>query len=111
MPRFQFSLRTLLIVVTLLAIPCAYVGEQYRIVAHRRATRERLARLGVQFQTDATFEIAVFGHGATVPWIRELLGDEAIERILVPLSLEGTEDDGEGRSQFPEARFGYVLNW
>ncbi len=33
----QFSLRTLMIVVTLLAVPCAYVGWQTRIVIDRKA--------------------------------------------------------------------------
>ncbi len=36
-PRFQFRLRTLLIVVALLAILCAYVAQQYRLVAARKA--------------------------------------------------------------------------
>ncbi len=34
--RFQFRLRTLLIVVTLLAIPFAYVGRQAEIVSERK---------------------------------------------------------------------------
>jgi hypothetical protein len=34
--RFQFSLRTLLIVVTMLAVPCAYVGWQAKIVREGR---------------------------------------------------------------------------
>ena len=33
LPRFQFRLRTLMIAVTLLAVPCAYVGWQAMIVA------------------------------------------------------------------------------
>ena len=33
--RFQFSLRTLLIVVTLLAIPIAYVGRQLNWISQR----------------------------------------------------------------------------
>ena len=33
---FQFSMRTLLIVVTLLAVACAYVGWQAKIVRERR---------------------------------------------------------------------------
>ena len=34
---YQFSLRTLLIVVTLLAVPCAYTGWQAKIVRDRKA--------------------------------------------------------------------------
>ncbi|HEV2972350.1 MAG TPA: hypothetical protein VGY55_20415 [Pirellulales bacterium] len=38
--RFQFHLRTLLIVVTLLTIPCAYIGAQAEIVRERKAMLE-----------------------------------------------------------------------
>jgi hypothetical protein len=41
-PRFQFSMRTLLIGVTLLAVPLGYVGWQVKIVRERKATFERL---------------------------------------------------------------------
>ena len=34
--RFQFRLRTLMIVVTLLAVPCAYIGWQAKIVRAQR---------------------------------------------------------------------------
>jgi hypothetical protein len=39
--RFQFSLRTLLIVVALLAMPLAYIGNKNRLVSHRKAIRAR----------------------------------------------------------------------
>jgi hypothetical protein len=44
--RFQFRLRTLLIGVTLLAIPCAYVGWQAKIVRARQAMAKRLSARG-----------------------------------------------------------------
>jgi hypothetical protein len=34
---YQFRLRTLLIAVALLAVPCSYIAGQYRIVGMRRA--------------------------------------------------------------------------
>jgi hypothetical protein len=37
---FQFSLRTLMIVITLLAVPLAYVGWQAKIVRERKAMLE-----------------------------------------------------------------------
>ncbi len=53
---FQFRLRTLLIAVTLLAIPCGFVGEQKAIVARRAVERHLLE------QSDAVFfEDGVFG--------------------------------------------------
>ena len=43
---YQYSLRTLLIVVTLLAIPCGYVGWQARAVAHRKAMLQKIIESG-----------------------------------------------------------------
>ena len=37
---YQFTQRTVLVGVALLAVPCAYVAHEYRIVAERRAWRE-----------------------------------------------------------------------
>src|ERR1700680_5163089 len=42
---FQFSLRTLLIGVTLLAVPCAYVGSHAKIIHRRKAMLNKLTRL------------------------------------------------------------------
>ena len=42
---FQFSLRTLMIAVTLLAVPCAYVGWQVKIVRDRKATVHEVAEM------------------------------------------------------------------
>jgi hypothetical protein len=36
--RLQFRLRTLMIVVTLLAVPCVYVGRQAKIVRESKAS-------------------------------------------------------------------------
>ncbi|HEV2972726.1 MAG TPA: hypothetical protein VGY55_22350 [Pirellulales bacterium] len=38
--RFQFSLRSLLVGVTLLAVPLGFVGRQIKIVREREAIRE-----------------------------------------------------------------------
>jgi hypothetical protein len=38
--RIQFRLRTLMVVVTLLAVPCGYVGWQAKIVRERKAVAE-----------------------------------------------------------------------
>jgi hypothetical protein len=40
--RFQFRLRTLMIVVTLLAVPLGYVGWQVKIVREWRAELSRV---------------------------------------------------------------------
>ncbi len=44
--RFQFRLRTLMIVVAVVAIPCAYVGWQAKIVRERRALLDSIKAAG-----------------------------------------------------------------
>ncbi len=100
--RFQFRLRTLMIVVTLLALPCGYVGWQAKIVRERKVLRETV--IG-SFVTAEDFSKMVQG-GAfkleTLPhvsWLRRLLGDEAI----VTISVFKVDDVDAVRVAFPEA--------
>jgi hypothetical protein len=98
MPRFQFSLRTLLIVVTLLAIPCWYMGSQYRIVAERRAVLAKVVKSGGGFYTDSG------NPTPTIPWIRSLLGDEGMSNIVyVCRAGREVHAENEIKKAFPEA--------
>src|SRR4051812_15210089 len=83
--RFQFRLQTLLIVVTLLAVPMAYVGWQAKIVTDRRHLRELIAGAG------GTVTVNLPAKSGTNPaplpqpnWLRSLLGDEPAGFIIVP---------------------------
>jgi hypothetical protein len=105
--RLQFRLRTLLIGVTLLAVPCAFVGWQAKIVRDRNEMREELESRGAIFLSDA---VPGQGHPELSPsWLRRLLGDEDVPYIWTPpherLDLEGVErfDLDEVRRVFPEA--------
>src|SRR5262245_49633013 len=88
-PRFQFSLRTLLIGVTLFAIPCWYVGRQYQIVRARKAWLAAHPRPRYIIYTRPK---------TTIPPIRRWLGD-AFEPLLYaePYEMEET------KKLFPEA--------
>jgi hypothetical protein len=82
---FQFSLRTLLIGVTLLAVACAYLAHQARIVNDRKAMMQTLAHEGGRVLSAA--ESAE--HMASQPeprlnWIRQLLGDEYVCGLYIP---------------------------
>ncbi len=96
---YQFSLRTLMIVVTLLAGACAYLGSQAKIVRDRRAMRYEINRTGdgayVQEPLDPDTP-------CKVPWIRSLLGDEAAEIIALPMKASKEFRD-HVRATFPEA--------
>ena len=87
---YQYSLRTVFIVITLLAIPCWYVGEQYRIVAHREEVRNTF--WGIPADSDAP----------QPNFIRRWFGDYSITKIFL---LEGTKptDIQKITDAFPEA--------
>jgi hypothetical protein len=78
---FQFSLRTLLIVVTLLAAPLGYVGWQAKIVRERRALLDSIKAAGGSDLTDVLHNSAI---PPPPPWLRRILGDQTVEVLLVP---------------------------
>ena len=102
--RFQYTLRTLFIVITLLAIPCGYVGYQLRFVAQRKALIEEIRKRG-----GAVLSVAVYPHPATedqaptVPWIRRLLGDEPYWEVAFAAPCSRSEL-AHAEEVFPEAR-------
>jgi hypothetical protein len=104
---FQFSLRTLMIAVTVLAVACGYVGWQVKIVRARKAFQERLELQGgwVYIGSDSgrfAWHPAPIG-SLELPWIRQRLGDEAAIVVYVPTGDEYNEDYAEASRLFPEA--------
>ena len=94
---FQFSLRTLLMGVTLFCIVAgAYVGWQAKIVRERRAELNRVvdARL---------VGIADNDEERVIPWIRRVLGDQRVESIKMLVGTDASEL-GRLRVLFPEAK-------
>ncbi len=82
--KLQFRLRTLMIVVTLLAVACGYVGWQAKIVRERKAMVERILQVEDGYLArDGPF--APIDHNESIPWIRRLLGDEAIVAVDLPV--------------------------
>jgi hypothetical protein len=100
--RFQFRLRTLMIVVTLIAVPCAYVGWQAKIVRDRKAW---LARQPIQRRIDGPKIIKELAQGdptRSPSKIRLWLGDKSVEYIGIPIS-SNPEELKLAASLFPEA--------
>jgi len=100
---FQFSLRSLLIFVTLLAVPMAHIGWQAEIARGRNDMREQLEGRGAIFLSDG---VPGLSHPELSPsWLRRLLGDEDVPYIWIPprerLDLEVHLE--EVRRVFPEA--------
>src|SRR5947209_6427236 len=70
--RFQFRLRTLMIAVTLLSIPCAYLGWQAAIVRHRAWV---LNNYNGSRKPPAVIPVDHWARQESLPWIRRVLGD------------------------------------
>jgi hypothetical protein len=88
--RFQFSLRTLMIAVTLLAVPFAYVGWQATIVRERKAWKDN-----PKFYVEMGQQVP-----SNLPWIRRLLGDSDCSWIIADDSVSDAELDA-CRAAFP----------
>jgi len=91
---YQFSLRTLLIVVTLLAVACGYVGWEAKVWRTRKAmVRESEELVVLMFPNEYEGEI---------PVVRRWLGDHAYTTIWI-----GAEESEEVFQRytdvFPEA--------
>jgi hypothetical protein len=80
---FQFKLRTLLIGMTLLAIPCGYVGQQKAIVMHRAAERQWLEQHGARFFVNGKIDILPDVPLHPSP-LRMMLGDCDVSFIRLP---------------------------
>ena len=101
--RFQFRLRTLMIGVTLLAVPCAYVGWQAKIVRHRRDLLKGLRDRSIRYELTTNYPQLT--DPPRIPLIREWLGDSAVWAIgYRPNSSPPNLD--ELRIYFPEAIIG-----
>jgi hypothetical protein len=96
---FQFSLRTLMIVVTLLAVVCGYVGWQAKIVRNRKLVMNWIATHNGETALNRKHSGAP-DYWPSIPWLRRLLGDRAIAGLNIgPLSAE---DEARIREAFPE---------
>ncbi len=95
---FQFSLRTLMIGVTLFCVVVGgYLGWQVKIVRERSAYRDRLAELGA-FIVDG--ESGLGRDSSQRPsWLRLLFGDHDVGYIWLP---DGREL-GHAKKMFPES--------
>jgi hypothetical protein len=120
---FQFSLRALLIGVTLLALPCGYVGWKAEIVRQRRSLLTLIVSSGGGYYTtegdQVYFPVGSLPKGGAYfpdPFIvladrhpnqepskiRRWLGDEYIDCIWIPKSVSSA-DASRIAGDFPEA--------
>lgn len=91
--KLQFRLRTLMITVTLLALPLGYVGWQAKIVRERKAFRD--SQSGKWSEGD--------GSNGGLSWLRRQLGDEPVAIVGLPID-SSKELRAQAAALFPEAR-------
>ncbi len=95
-PRLQFGLRTLLVVVTLAAFLCAYVGREAKWIADRREAKQgSVAALAV--------DEFVSLEPRSAPWPLAWLGEDGYAVIIVPMSAPNSKID-RLKELFPEAK-------
>jgi hypothetical protein len=106
--RFQYRLRTLMIGVTLLAVPLGYVGWQAKIVRERKLLADEYRRSpNCYISTETNVENWPWrpmphANPREVSWLRRLIGDEAIARIAFDRPISDAELF-KLRDMFPEA--------
>ncbi len=98
--RFQFSLRSLLVVVTVIACVCGYFALQQQTARDRLVLRARLESLGANFiPSDSVGE--PYSSKIQVPAIQRMMGDTGIFAIELSNELQPYEE--ELKRTFPEA--------
>ena len=121
---YQFSLRTLLTAVALLAVPCGYFSWQAKIVAERRRLLHVVATSGGcysvptdetdcfyvgQFPTNDSFQLPIKSslskterHRERPLKLRRWMGDLPVEQIWIPRRLSSPDAEYIA-TYFPEA--------
>ena len=96
--RFQFSLGTLLVAVTVVALIAAWIGWQVTLVGQRR----ELARQ-IQDGGGSVYTAADLAQSGQLPGIRPWLGDEPVGTIYLPPPGFSADDFARVCAAFPEA--------
>ena len=109
-PRwFRFSLRAMLVAMTLCGVLLGWLGWTARVVSARRAMIESIESRGgkLLFVSDCSDWNTP---PPEVTWLRQLLGDRGVAQIVPPQS--GTpEEDEQFREAFPEAYVFYRVTY
>jgi hypothetical protein len=91
--RFQFRLRTLMIVVTLMAAACGYVAHEARIAKERREAAEiyEPLRESVRKVWGGRLEYSSRTVLVEAPWPLRWFGEDGYKAILVPYNTPADE--------------------
>jgi len=108
-PRLTFSLRTLFVLVTALAIPLGYVGWQWRIVQERREAGAWLDENQLDYdEIPQHKQFMVSAEYYRLPWVRDLLGDRYLRVVGYAFPTWRRGEVAQHLIAFPEAE---ILVW
>ena len=90
---FQFSLRTLLILTTIVAIPCAWLGRK---IEQKRRERNAVRAIAEKFGlAQYDYEIAHQSEPSGPAWLRRLFGDNLFSEVTAVSLTGGSHDDDD----------------
>ena len=91
--RFQFSIRSLLVLTVAVAIPCGWLGVEMRAAKRQREVVDEITKL----RGDVTYDWQLYAIGYTLHrqppgpgWLRNLLGDDFLV-VVVVVTINHTE--------------------
>ena len=98
--RFQFRVRTLFIVITVVAVACAWLIPEYRVVQERNAMREWIEKHnGCCLAVPWVLPYLDRGQSETPSFVRRWLGDEMVTLVWIRCSPDDFEDESIRRIQ------------
>ena len=92
--RFQFSIRSLLLLTVTVAVPCSWLAVERKAANKQREAVEEIRRCGGQVQYDYQYDVFPRFHPSAEPpeppWLRNLLGDDFFSHVRFAI-LPGTQ--------------------
>ena len=98
---YQFSLRTLLIVVTLLGAAFGYVASQDQIIRKREALANEVWR---ESPRGLVYGVQWIPSMDGIPWVRRWLGDKRYDLVILRDATASDDVMERYRQAFPEAK-------
>ena len=97
--RFQFSIRSLLLLTVVVAIPCSWLAKEREQARKQQAAVEAIKKLAGEVNYDYEFDASWSPiNGAQPPgptWLRRLLGDDFFANVVEVMLMERAVTDAD----------------